>query len=199
VHLLINIVRQGLRSGKVSEQNKVNIITFNYDKILEYVLEKQFSNTESNYPNYKNFFRIVHVHGECGQLLETEFDPAKACAEWANGIHVIQESSVPEIVSSARQQASEIISESKEVYFCGFSFAGPNCKMLGLSQNNGNFNRVFFVNNYSGNVGISKAVQKFERKTTVPSTVVEEESGSLERPLGVSAWIKLGSLGELPG
>lgn len=196
VHLLINIIRQGIRSKSVSPDNKVKIITFNYDKILEHVLKKQFSNTEASYNHYTNFIEIIHVHGECGDLEDKlSHDAAEICRQWANGIHVINEEAVPDEVLQNRELAKEAIRNANELFFCGFSFAGPNCRLLGLDslRRNGNRTLISFCN-YDGNIGISKTVAKIKGRV-----IVEESAGSKDSCLGVSDWIKQGQLGELPG
>jgi len=197
VHLLINIIRQGIRSGAVSTENKVKIITFNYDTILEYVLEKQFSNTEAGYSHYSDYVDIIHVHGECGALEDSlNHSAAKTCLEWAEGIHVINEKNVPKEVKRKRELARDAVQQANELYFCGFSFAGPNCRLLGLNSLAKPSGRVLIsFCNYDGNIGVSKAVKKFERRRVN----VEEVAGSTEKGLEVSDWLRQGNLGELPG
>lgn len=208
IHLLINIVRQGIRAGTVSKEEKVQIITFNYDKILEFVLDKQFSNTEAGYSHYSDYINIIHVHGECGSLTDLKGPPADVCLKWAQGIHVVNESNIPADVAVKRTEASEIIRSARELYFCGFSFAGPNCRLLGIDSPNDNLDRrLISYCNYDGNVGISKSVQKYEtglksQFIAAPDfveTTVEEATGTPENGLSVTDWLRLGYLGELPG
>jgi hypothetical protein len=207
VHLLINIVRQGIRSGEVSEQNKVVIVTFNYDSVLERVLRKQFSNTEANYGHYTNFIQILHVHGKCGDIEGSCNNPAETCASWGNNINVVNETTDNPEVNEARLAARELIARAEEIYACGFSFSGPNCRLLGIgSPNPAVDSRTITFCNYDGNVGISKAVENFENKFVAPpfgrhetSTYIEEVAGTPEKPLAIHDWLKLGYLGELPG
>lgn len=197
VHLLINIIRQGIRSETVSSTNKVKIVTFNYDKILEHILEKQFSNTEASYDHYTNFIEIMHVHGECGEL-ENILDQnvTETCLQWAEGIHVVSEDNVPKDVIRNRASAKNAIQSANELFFCGFSFSGPNCRLLGLdSLNTSRSSFLLSYCNYDGNVGVSKTVKKLEKRRVV----IEEAAGSIERPLGVTDWLMQGHLGELPG
>lgn len=199
VHLLINIVRQGIRSGSVSADNKVKIVTFNYDKILEYVLEEQFSNTEASYLHYTDFIEIMHMHGECGDLKPLSDSFAETCLQWAKGIHVVNEENVPEGVEKNRKAAQKAIRSAKELYFCGFSFSGPNCRLLGLHFLKSESPQMLISYcNYDGNVGISKTVEKYKSKRTRRVTV-EETAGSRDKVLGVSDWLMQGHLGELPG
>ncbi|VAW01022.1 hypothetical protein MNBD_ALPHA04-2129 [hydrothermal vent metagenome] len=209
VHLLINIVRQGIRENSVGPDNKIKIITFNYDKILEYILETQFSNTEAPYSHYTDYVEIIHVHGECGDLSATSNGlPADVCIKWAKGIHVINEQDVPTDVTEKRLLAKSIIQSAEELFFCGFSFSGPNCRLLGLgTPNKYVVKRLISVCNYDGNVGISKSVRRFEfqrdptlvHHANLVETEIEEAAGTTEKPLSVLDWLRLGYLGELPG
>ena len=208
VHLLINIVRHGIRSGNVTKENKVQIITFNYDTVLELVLSKQFGNTESDYSSYTDYISIQHVHGECGILEDICKHPAKVCLDWASNINVVNERNVPEKVKKSRRFARDLARTAAELYFCGFSFSGPNCRLLGLDSPLGNSReRTISYCNYDGNVGIRKSVEQFEELNPLagihingaPTTYIEEASGTIGAPLEICDWFRLGYLGELPG
>jgi len=213
VHLLINIVRQGIRLGDVSEDNPVVIVTFNYDKILEKILEEQFSNTEANYFEYWNYIRIIHVHGACGDLNDTCANPASTCLEWAEAINVVNEATENEALGYLRSEAREKIVNAEELYFCGFSFAGPNCRLLGLKTPSDQLeSRTISYCNYDGNVGLAKIVDDYKEmappvldirgglgQSLGISTYVEDASGTVEKPISVADWLRLGYLGELPG
>lgn len=207
IHLLINIVRQGIRAAEVSADNKIKIITFNYDMILEYVLEKQFSNTERRMAHWSEYIEILHVHGQCGSLAELSDHPAEICNSWASGIHVVNEKTIPDWVHQNRERARQIVQQSEELYFCGFAFSGPNCRLLKLDEPIGPMGkRTISFCNYDGNVGVSKIVASYEnigaaRNPRMPVTIpteIEEAAGTPDHPLGISDWLKLGYLGELP-
>lgn len=211
VHLLINIIRHGIRNGDVTPENKIKIVTFNYDRILEYVLEAQFSNTEATHPHYSNFVDILHVHGCFDELKKDNLQFADIVLKWAGGIHVVNDPSVPQKIADVRLRAREIIENAKEVYAVGFSFAGPNCKRIGLDEwgktarneqgRKGEARRVqkyLGFCNYEGSVGVKRSVERVCRLAS-EDLLVEEAFGTMERPLGVSDWLKSGHLGELPG
>ncbi|MEZ5995332.1 MAG: hypothetical protein R3C25_06230 [Hyphomonadaceae bacterium] len=69
IHLLINIIRHGIDTKRI--KSKVKIITFNYDLLLEHVLEEQFSNRETPLGPYTDYLDIMHVHGTLGSLTPT--------------------------------------------------------------------------------------------------------------------------------
>lgn len=199
IHRLINLIRLGVTDGKVTRDNKVQIITFNYDTILEYVLEQQFANTESGtelYPDYRDFVEITHVHGRCGYLSEPMSVPGKTCWDWARGIRVIREpdgSSNTEI-EAQRNRARSIVATATEIYCCGFAFAKANTDLLGLTPKSGASSRTIHYCNYADDIGLHNAASKFERK-------IDRRAGTTVVPysrLGASDWIGTGVLGELP-
>lgn len=216
IHLLINVIRE----GKVRSENKVKIITFNYDQILEHVLEKQFSNTELlQGKTYKDYIEVIHFHGKCGplQALDDISDErgsshqakmAYMCADWARGIHVVNEEEGSPKLLSGRNRAKYIIQSATELYFCGFAFSGPNCEQLGLTRSYANVrDRQIIYCNYDGNIGLQKLVER-KLYTEVPSakpdgwvpkTTISPAEGTLEKPLGVSNWIRAGYIGDMPG
>lgn len=207
IHLLINLIRHGVRSGEVSEHNKIQIITFNYDMILEYVLDQQFSNTELKHGHYKNFIDILHVHGQCGPLNGSETSSAKTIVDWANGIHVVGEKDAPEEIKGIRLGAKNLVLRAKEIYACGFAFSGPNCRLLGLSKDNssGDHRSISFCN-YDGDIGLRRKVFSFEKTLKTEGsgsynstwTTIQEAPGTKDQPMEVHDWLRLGYLGELP-
>lgn len=213
VHLLINIIRHGIRKGAVTEANKVKIITFNYDRILEYVLESQFHNTEANHGHYSKYVDILHVHGCFEPIQRKNVDFVDMVRKCASGIHVVNEpvESVPELIKSAREQARAVVKEAQEVFAVGFSFAAPNCQMIGLDdwgatprfeivrkeQKRRVQKRISYCN-FDGNVGVKRSVDRL-CQLAPKDLAVEEAQGTYDRELGVSDWLKSGQLGELPG
>ena len=140
IHRLINLIRLGVQEGWVTEDNKVKIITFNYDTILEYVLEQQFSNTEvlnNQGVRYQDYIDIIHVHGQCGKLEKTmSGNPSETCWQWAQGIHVIRESEgdLPQKVLDDQKRAQKWIFNAENIYAAGFAFAKANTDLIGLKE-----------------------------------------------------------------
>ena len=225
VHLLINIVRQGIRQKSVTSENKVKIISFNYDLILENILDNQFSNSENMEGKaWRDYIEILHPHGRCAPLPDEIDNTANLINEWADGIYVIQEdeNKIPETIKQDRLRAKEIISTAREIYAAGFSFAGPNCRLLGIADSrahspyqSGGFDRKIYYCNWDGNIGLEMSTSRYSHsseETTKPifkgipqttktsgSTKVIPQSGTIDRRLGVTDWIKMGVLGEMPG
>jgi len=216
VHHFINLVRKAVQAGEVSPENKVKVISFNYDNILEYVLTKQFQNTGYEYEAWGQYIEIIHPHGQCGLPPETIANPAALAIEWAKGIFVVNEQTekVSEQVMLDREKAKEWIAQSGKIYSLGFAFSGPNLRLLGLDPSGTpEFYRLISYCNYDGNIGLTRNLLRFKRdkrpvqlKTPHPSGMrhlnvsvnVEEAKGDRDNPMGCSDWFKLGYPGELP-
>ena len=210
IHRLINLIRLGVQEGWVTEDNKVKIITFNYDTILEYVLEQQFSNTEvlnNQGVRYQDYIDIIHVHGQCGKLEKTmSGNPSKTCWEWAQGIHVIREDegNLPPKVKKERKRAEEWIKSATEIYAAGFAFAKANTDLIGLkegSPKNIDGRRVINYCNFGDDIGLRNAAEKFKYRYKNRQGVESDHAYTKvfeQKKLGVSDWIGVGTLGELP-
>lgn len=191
IHLLVNLVRHAHRLGRTTESNPIRIVTFNYDRILERVLEDQFANTELELPNWKKLIQIVHVHGEFGDLEPICAEPGKVAAKWARGMHVVNEEVDDAELQRSREMAREWIGAASAIFAAGFAFSGSNLRMLNVTRKPGRW--IVFCN-YDGNVGLRRSV----RDIAFSETLVEEASGTSSQPLGISAWLQSGHLGEMP-
>ena len=224
VHLFISIVRAGIAQNKVSPQNKIKVITFNYDMILEYVLDQQFGNIgdKDRFLDWREYIEIVHPHGKCGELTPVLKDPTETILKWAEGIFVVNEpgENVPETTKMDRKKAQDWIAAATEIYVCGFSFSLPNCDLLGLhaAQDLG-FDRLISYCNYDGNPGLTHIVERFGHKqikrrvATVAvgsnfaqnreelsyNTTIQEASPSGIEPKGIAEWFHQGFPGAMPG
>ncbi len=133
------------------KNNKVEFITFNYDRSLEHYFEQSFYHSfydsfSKRPPNLKDIlpFEITHVYGQFAPLpwqverggykygLDRTNVAGKVLAEDLTGnIEVIYDRTDHEITDKAKK----IISEAKRVFFLGFGFAEENLKVLGLPGN----------------------------------------------------------------
>ncbi|MEO9971517.1 MAG: hypothetical protein ABJG15_17100 [Hyphomonadaceae bacterium] len=208
IHLLINIVRHGLREqgGEIPTKHKVRIISFNYDPILEQVLEEQFQNTQSGYDDYSEYIEIVHPHGVFDRFpLETN-DPAELISSWADKINVVNETPILDATKLARKNAEEWMIDSTNIYAAGFAFSKPNCDLLRLQKkhkhptpHSTNQHYVTYCN-YSGSAGLREIVKRRVGENRVDRRPYQtEQAGSPDSPLSIEEWIRGGFLGEMPG
>ena len=168
IHLLINIVRQGIREGSVTKENKVRIISFNYDPILEIVLEEQFNNTETEYGPYTDYIEILHPHGVFTDFGTEVTEPARLICSWAKKISVVNEneSLLPQSVQNQRDAAQERMLQATNIYAAGFAFSKPNCDLLKLQKKPqpasgfGISKHYVIYCNYDGSLGLSEIVKK---------------------------------------
>jgi hypothetical protein len=123
------------------EENDVTFITFNYDRCLEYFLERQLRTT---YPRASDEsiqlvldrFRIIHVHGHLGALRDLphgSFDlriGPVAALEAANQITIIHEANPK---SPEFEAAWGAIEAAERVGFLGFGFHSTNIVRLRLA------------------------------------------------------------------
>ena len=201
IHLLINVIRHGIRKSVVTAENKIRIVSFNYDRILEHVLEAQFSNTEAKHAHYSNFVEVLHVHGAFDPIEQERLNFPTQTLKWAQNIHVVNETTVPEELAQVRERARALIMSASEVYSAGFAFAGPNCQLINLdrwARAEGGRKYLRYCN-YDGNVGVKRSAENLFRGVLPKRFEIDEAAGTPERRLSVSDWLKSGHLGELPG
>jgi len=131
------------------QDNKLSIITFNYDRSLEQYLFETFRHmhTEKSEKECKeklNQLRILHVYGSMG-CLDWQFDNPENNLRLvsygnkldrnriyfsAEGIKIIpQKSSSP---SKEFTEAQDLISKAKALYFLGFGYSKDNMERLGI-------------------------------------------------------------------
>jgi len=131
------------------QNNKLSIITFNYDRSLEQYLFGTFRYThaEKGKEDCKkklNELRILHVYGSLGRL-EWQFDDPKhplphvAYGAELQPIHIFSAGEsikiIPEKIPALTQEfqeARELISRAKALYFLGFGYNKTNMERLGL-------------------------------------------------------------------
>lgn len=192
VHLLINLVRQGIRTGELKPGNRVKIISFNYDGILEQILSRQFQNTGSSYGPYTDYFEIVHPHGLCGKLNQDPIKSAQELFQWSSNICVVNEADVDNtLVLGARATAKQWIDNASRVYAIGFAFSAPNCDLMGMRTTKSGGSRHLYYCNYNGSAGVSLAADKCKAYKHIFPT-----NGSPDKPISVEDWLYGGYLGE---
>lgn len=192
IHLLINLVRQAMRTGQLEAGRKVRIVSFNYDGILESVLESQFQNTERPYPPYTDCFEIIHPHGICGDVNRGPITSPVQLFEWSQQICVVNEAEIQnDAVVKARKTANEWIKAASEVFAVGFAFGAPNCDLLGLRSSGTTTAKYLKYCNFDGNEGVRLAAERCKLFRHQEAT-----NGTYDRPVSVEDWFYGGYLGE---
>lgn len=210
VHNLINIIRNQITSGVYTSGQKVKIISFNYDGILEAILDKMWTDSELINDDWKTYINIVHPHGLVdnitNELMANQVpDLIKSNAEKIAIIHDTSSSLSPEI-QSWRETAKGFVENSKYIYSIGFAFAKSNCDyILGMSDRWAKGDREIHYINFDGNVGLDARVMRFETgRDHLP--VSKYEHGSHLHPMApikgdylqITDALMGGFLGEMP-
>lgn len=199
-HHLINMIRFAIRENQLPK--RVSIITFNYDTVLENVLDRVFQDTEYAYSEYSEYIDIAHVHGDFGKLASRVEQPAEMVASWADRVCVVQEREIPQEVLAARERARKWVSKATKVYAVGFAFSGANCRLVGLDEYKGGIRELYYCN-YDGNMGITQAVERIFGPLRSTSGQVNRyrifpAEGTPERSVSVEDWFASGFAGETP-
>lgn len=122
-------------------KNRISVITFNYDRSLEYFLAKSLATTHGKSLaegiQKVNELKIVHVHGMVGKLSDSP--PSDGSREYlndtspdslytaANGIQLIHER---EKSADFLVQIRELVEAAERICFLGFSYQPENVKLL---------------------------------------------------------------------
>ena len=123
------------------DKNKLSIVTFNYDRSIEYFLINSLSNTYKKGINdcFKTLdsINIIHVYGSLGKIMFTEatnfyekeenFD---AITRASKQIHILGR----EERQSHFDDIYKVLLESKVIYFLGFGYDKTNMELLKLKD-----------------------------------------------------------------
>lgn len=136
-------------------ENKVSVITFNYDRSLEYFLYDSLCNSYSHIQQEKiaeqlDKIKFVHVYGclanppwskglkyqrpECKEVLNQEI---------INNLYPNIRTIHQRTNDDELKDLLEIIKESKNIYFLGFGFADENLQILDLENTINENQRIY--------------------------------------------------------
>src|SRR4051812_37306612 len=119
----------GLVRPKASVENKMSIISFNYDSLLERSMRMYWSGAERNYTSFEDAIEFVYPHGKFSDLPERINDPEQYLVAQAAQLRLGDNRDQP-----SRDRARDIIEASTKIYSVGFSFSVDNVELLGLGK-----------------------------------------------------------------
>ena len=169
IHNLINVVRNNflknwnsISDWKSSKSNnKIKIVTFNYDGILEEVLATNWASVESKLPNWRDIFEIVHPHGN---ITFTNFIGFENLPRYLfnneKKIVVIHDNKVNKEVTGARDRAREMVDNARHIFSLGFAFAKPNCDLIGLHEKWANEDKSIHYLNFDNSFSLDTRVKR---------------------------------------
>ena len=125
------------------QENKLSLVTFNYDRSLEHylftALKSRFNRTDLQCAE-KLAGKVIHVYGQLGYLPwqdgeanravpfgDTSPNKIKRAAEGIQIMHTAEDTS-PEF-----ERARKVIADAKRVLFLGFGFHDTNIRRLGFT------------------------------------------------------------------
>lgn len=119
----------GVARPLASKDNKLTIISFNYDYLLERSMRKYWHGAETEYPQLDDSVCFIYPHGRFSQLPERVNDPMLFIDEQAKNLRV--GASRDEV---ARANAKEAVKQATGIYAVGFSFSDNNVELLGFDK-----------------------------------------------------------------
>ena len=184
---LVNLVSEGASSHKALNENKLYIVTFNYDLSLEQSLINTLFNAEIHRggSNYQDVVKVLHVNGKPTELPKKIGNVGEFLLNTAAGLHLVEEE-VGSDLEETRMKARSAIANSARVYIMGFHFDEANIRTIGL-RDASEKSRIF-CQNFDGHLGV---------KNQILDLGIQEEaimSGSQESPLHIDQAIDNGFL-----
>jgi hypothetical protein len=212
IHHFINLARKHVLEGNVKKIPE--IISFNYDGIVEFVLDKKWNNAaHAELGNWRNHFNVRHPHGVM-KISDESFDLNAAVAiivRWSGEIRVVGEASNSSKIDHdfLVQKFRPLVQSAPSVYAAGFSFAKANCELLGIepshfgnyakSQLNRDVKILNFIN-YDDSYGLRKRAQQYcyDASTNIANSHLIERVPPAGGVLEIDEAIAGGFLGEMP-
>ena len=164
---LINEMREGTKNTHDLKENKITLVTFNYDLSIEMALDAQFANTDIHRgADWRACVEVIHVYGQVEPPKETfvrqEFlDDIKKSAR---SIKIIGDVDSSQITDGHLEKIREKISKAERVISLGFSFDQANVELLALNENR--VGPKMTVLNYDGHYGVKRLLGDLDVKSS---------------------------------
>lgn len=155
----INRLFEGIKKHQF-RFNDISIITFNYDRSLEFYLRKSFRCAfdvdESEAENILGVMDIVHVYGKLARLGGTGNDarPYDSTLDPELVVRAARQIvTVPELDRRKYDDIADILEKQQRVYFFGFGYSDLNLQIM-------KFNKLSFPQVIGSSVGLGEAQKK---------------------------------------
>ena len=119
----------GLMRPIVSVEQKLSIISFNYDSLLERSMRMYWAGSELKYPSLDEAVEFVYPHGNFSELPERITSLDQYLKAQASRLQLGEKRD-----QDARNRAKEIICGPGKFFSVGFSFSDNNLELLGLTS-----------------------------------------------------------------
>lgn len=133
----------------------VTVINFNYDRVLETVMQNFWDRTERPVDSFGDCFRFIYPYGCFSSLPEEINRPDSWLAEQSQFLGFAG--------GSDPERAAElhaIIDQSRTIFMVGFSCGTANANLLGLSKSHGA--RIFYQNFGNLDTRLNRTLAKFD-------------------------------------
>ena len=155
---LINEMHE-LEPDNQIEQNRLHIVTFNYDPIVELVLNNKLCKPERfSLSSAKSSYAVTHVHGSFPAPQANTRDIGSLIQSSAASISLIGNDFKSAEASERIDVARQAISNAQQIFVAGFAFDDFNVQLLQLPELVDP--RRIFCLNYDGNLGVSQRISK---------------------------------------
>jgi hypothetical protein len=198
----------------LDSRGKIKIVTFNYDGIIEYVLNKKWANAEVIGVKYTDVFDIYHAHGYMPiQNDRLNHDQAiETIINWSKEVRVVGEGLTDEVqqrLHEEREVIRESLRQCSDIRALGFAFGKANCELLGFSESTasnslrkGNVFKSTTMHflNFDDSYGLRARAMKYCSKDRggIESSYLVEHRPTRSDFLHLDDAISLGLLGEMP-
>lgn len=139
-------------SFETFDENKISVVTFNYDRSFEQylftALKNSYGKNDDECAEKIKNIPIIHVHGQLGKLpwqdkhgrvYKDQHLDLDACSAAAAGIKIIHEDEDYD----AFRQAQVLLRRAKNIYFLGFGYNKTNVKRLSLPRDSSSKGTAF--------------------------------------------------------
>jgi hypothetical protein len=148
-------------------KNKISMITFNYDRSLEFFLQRSLMNY-FNIPKRESYkllenIPIIHVHGMLGEFIEDRPNYRDYIADLtkniirisARMIHLFHDNSPN--AKEIRTRAKQLFSKAKSVCFLGFGYHPINIERIQVDE------YIYKTDMFGSTFGMGEAEKKAVR------------------------------------
>lgn len=131
----------GILRASSQKDRKVEVVSFNYDGLLERSMRMYWEGAERKYPPLDESVSFVYPHGRITELPDTIAHPVEYLLAQAKNIRLGEHKD-----EAARALAKKLVAEAEKIYSVGFSFSPDNRDLLGITYSR--LRNNFFVQNF---------------------------------------------------
>ncbi len=187
-------IREGASDADALEgRSRVQIVTFNYDTVLEHIIKTHLCNTERHQGgDHEKICPIHHVHGKI--LMPPEIQVSELIPhilDQSTRFNLIHEEPAEDrefldFSATELDRATSCISNADEIFALGFAFDEFNTEVIDF---NGRYaGDSVYALNFDGNLGFARRLSRLD----VPAKNIL--SGTQQNPMGCATAINAGFL-----